>query len=279
MPPEAENLSRTVDILKALGKVYLAKGQFREAAERYEQIIRMGAREPEVYRQFAVALAGQKLYTPDTCRIYNWALNKFPHDKNLCLHVALAGLHNNAEDDHAQRYYEAALKFYPPFAKVLYLRLHKIFHQQAKFDEAFQALKQALYLEKSDDAELVTRLTHLGWRYNRQEELIMTLRFLLGNHEENETIRHALAFSLAHAIILHHRRTQEETEFPLQNETDWPLLLAVLPAPASLDTLAKVRNYATLQLALQYANKPDQNFLTASLASPANGLSSKGAGP
>jgi hypothetical protein len=279
MPPEAENLSRTVDILKALGKVYLAKGQFREAAERYEQIIRMGAREPEVYRQFAVALAGQKLYTPDTCRIYNWALNKFPHDKNLCLHVALAGLHNNAEDDHAQRYYEAALKFYPPFAKVLYLRLHKIFHQQAKFDEAFQALKQALYLEKSDDAELVTRLTHLGWRYNRQEELIMTLRFLLGNHEENETIRHALAFSLAHAIILHHRRTQEETEFPLQNETDWPLLLAVLPAPASLDTLAKVRNYATLQLALQYANKPDQNFLTASLASPANGLSSKSAGP
>jgi Protein kinase domain len=279
MPPEVENLSRTVDILKALGKVYLAKGQFREAAERYEQIIRMGAREPEVYRQFAVALAGQKLYTPDTCRIYNWALNKFSNDKNLCLHVALAGLHNNAEDEHAQRYYEAALKFYPPFAKDLYLRLHKIFHRQARFDEAFQALKQALYLEKSDDAELVTRLTQLGWRYNRQEELIMTLRFLLGNHEENETIRRALAFSLAHAIILHHRRTPEETDFPLQNETDWPLLLAVLPAPASLETLAKVRNYATLQLALQYANKPGQNFLTASLTSPPNGLSPKSAGP
>jgi len=279
MPPEAENLSRAVDILKALGKVYLAKGQFREAAERYEQIIRMGAREPEIYRQFAVALAGQKLYTPDTCRIYNWALNKFPHDKKLCLHVAMAGLHNNAEDEHAQRYYEAALKFYPPFAKDLYLRLHKIFHRQAKFDEAFQALKQALYLEKSDDAELVTRLTHLGWRYNRQEELIMTLRFLLGNHEENETIRRALAFSLAHAIIFHHRQAQEETDFPLHNENDWPLLHASLPAPVALDTLAKVRDYSTLQLALQYTNKPGQNFLTALPASPPNGRPPKSAGP
>lgn len=279
MPPEAENLSRAVDILKALGKVYLAKGQYREAAERYEQIIRMGAREPEVYRQFAVALAGQKLYTPDTCRIYNWTLNKFPHDKNLSLHVAIAALHNSAEDEYAQRYYETALKFYPPFAKDIYLRLHKIFHRQAKFDEAFQALKQALYLEKSNDAELVTRLTHLGWRYNRQEELIMTLRFLLGNHEENETIRRALAFSLAHAIILHRRQGHEEADFPLQNENDWPLLQASLPAPEDLDTLAKVRDYSTLQLALQYANKPGQDFLAASLASTPNGRSLKTAGP
>ncbi|MCI0694983.1 protein kinase [candidate division KSB1 bacterium] len=279
MPPEAENLSRAVDILKALGKVHLAKGQYREAAERYEQIIRMGVREPQVYQQFAVALAGQKLYTPDTCRIYDWALNKFPHDKNLSLHVAIAALHNGAEDECAQRYYETALKFYPPFAKDIYLRLHKIFHRQAKFDEAFQALKQALYLEKSDDPELVTRLTHLGWRYNRQEELIMTLRFLLGNHEENETIRRALAFSLAHAIILHRRQAREESDFPLQNENDWPLLHASLPAPEDLDTLAKVRDYSTLQLALQYANKHGQDFLAASPASTPNGRFLKTAGP
>jgi tetratricopeptide (TPR) repeat protein len=279
MPPEAENLSRAVDILKALGKVYLTKGQYREAAEKYEQIIRLGAREPEVYRHFAVALAGQKLYTPDTCRIYDWALKKFPQDKALCLHVAVAGLHNDAEDERAQHFYEAALKFYPPFAKDLYLRLHKIFHRQAKFDEAFQALKQALYLERGGAVELVTRLTHLGWRYNRQEELIMTLRFLLGNNEENETIRRALAFSLAHAIILHHQQARSETDFHLLSASDWPLLHASLPEPSGLDLLTKVRDYCTLRLALLHANPNGQDFSAAATAAAPNGRPAKNAGP
>ncbi len=278
MPPEAENLSRAVDILKALGKVYLAKNQYREAAEKYEQIIRLGVREPEVYRHFAVALAGQKLYTPDTCRIYDWALKKFPQDKTLCINIAFAGLHNGAEDEHAQYFYETALKFYPPFAKELYLRLHKIFHQQAKFDEAFQALKQALYLERGGAAELVTRLTHLGWRYNRQEELIMTLRFLLGNNEENETIRRTLAFSLAHAIILHHRRAHDETDLYLLRESDWHLLHASLPNPAALDTLAKLREYCTLRLALLH-HRAGQNFSAAEIALPPNGHPARNAGP
>ncbi|MGH7600986.1 MAG: serine/threonine-protein kinase, partial [bacterium] len=49
--------------------------------------------------------------------------------------------------------------------------------------------------------------------------------------------------------------------------------------PEDLDTLAKVRDYSTLQLALQYANKQGQVFLAAAPAPTPNGRSRKTAGP
>ncbi|MDZ7289375.1 MAG: protein kinase [candidate division KSB1 bacterium] len=265
MPPEKENLSRVVETLKALGQLHLANSQYREATEKYEQIIRLGVKDPEVYHHLALALAGQKLYTPETLRLYIWALEKFPHDKKLCLHVAEAGLHNNAEDEQALRFYEAALKLRPAFTKELYLRLHQIFDRQGKFDDSFQALKQALYLEKSDDDQLVTRLTHLGWRYERQEELIMTLRFLFGNHAENPTLRHALACTLAHAIILHHKQKPGHVDFPLGSENDLQLIRTSLPNIDARSTLETVRDYCILQLALFFSR--DKNF-SANTSSP-----------
>jgi hypothetical protein len=185
---------------------------------------------------------------------------KISHDKALCLHITAAALHNQADDEQAQHLYEAALQFHPPFAKDLYLRLHHIFIA-TKIHDSFQALKQALYLERSGDDEPVTRLTHLGWHYDRLEELIMTLRFLLGNNEENQTIRRSLAFSLAHAIILHHRQSGDEVNMP-PSETDLQIVRMALPDPASLDALTKVRDYCTLQLALLLAEKTRRDTLT-----------------
>jgi len=267
MPPEAEKLSRVVEILKTLGQVCLTKNQYREAAEKYEQIIRFGVQDPEVYRHLAVALAGQKLYTPEAQRVYTWALEKFPHDKNICLHIAGAALQHRAEDQNAQRFYEAALKLHPPFAKDLYLHLHSMFHRQGKFDEAFQTLKQALYLDKTLDAHLVSRLTELGWHYDRRDELIMTLRFLLGNHEANPVIRRALAFTLAHAIIWQNRRRQvDQEDFLYGNENDWQLLQTSLPEPATVNTLALARDYCTLKWALLFWQKHQKSFSPASRA-------------
>ena len=261
MPPEIENLSHAVEILKTLGKVYLSKNQYREAAEKFENIIRLGVKDTEAYRHLAVALAGQKLYTPEALRVYAWAVEKFPQDKTVCLHVALAALHHGVEDEQAQRFYEAALKFHPAFAKDLYLHLHYIFHRQKKYDESFQTLKQALYLEHSGEDLLVTRLTQLGWHYDRQQELIMTLQFLLGNNEENPTIRRCLAFSLAHTIIRHHgKQKPSEVNLPYGSETDLQMLQAALPKPANLTTLDAVRDYCTIQLALHVAPKSSKNF-------------------
>jgi len=264
MPLETENLHRAVDILKTLGKVYLSQNQYREATEKFENILRLGVKDADVYRHLAVALAGQKLYTPDALRVYLWAVEKFPHDRSLCLHVAQAALHHHAEDDNAQHFYIAALKFHPPFAKDLYLHLHAIFHRQKKYDESFQTLKQALYLEKSGEAELVARLTQLGWRYDREQELIITLQFLLGNNETNPTIRHCLAFSLAHSLIRHHgKQKSNEANAPFNREMDLTVLQAMLPSPATLKTLEAVRDYCTLQLALLSTPHPNKKFSTA----------------
>jgi len=263
MPLETENLHRAVDLLKTLGKAYLAKNQYRDAAEKFENILRLGFKDADVYRHLAVALAGQKLYTPEAHRVYLWAVEKFPHDRNLCLHVAQAALQHQAEDDQAANFYFAALKFHPPFAKDLYLRLHAIFHRQKKYDESFQTLKQALYLEKSGADQLVTRLTQLGWHYDRTPELIITLQFLLGNNEANPTIRRCLAFSLAHSLIRHHEPAHAgENHAPFNREADLPLLQTMLPAPETLTTLETVREYCTLQLALLAAPRPDKNFVT-----------------
>lgn len=270
MPLETENLHRAVDLLKTLGKAYLSKNQYREATEKFENILRLGFKDADVYRHLAIALAGQKLYTPEAQRVYLWAVEKFPHDRSLCLHVAQAALHHQAEDDHASNFYFAALKFHPPFAKDLYLRLHTIFHRQGKYDESFQTLKQALYLEKSGAAQLVTRLTQLGWRYDRTPELILTLQFLLGNNEANSTIRRCLAFSLAHSLIRHHNQTNAlEGNAPFNGEADLPLLRIMLPKPETLTTLETVREYCTLRLALLSASRSDKNF-TAAPAMPSN---------
>jgi len=271
MPLEAENLSRVVEILQSLGKVYLSRDQYREAAGKFEDILRLGVKDTEVYRHLAVALAGQKLYTPEALRVYIWAVEKFPEDRNICLHVALAALHHNAEDEPAQRFYEAALKFHPPFAKDLYLHLHYIFHRQKKYDESFQTLKQALYLEKSGEDRLVTRLTELGWRYDRQQELIMTLQFLLGNNEENLTIRRCLAFSLAHAIIRHHcKQKPSEVNLPFGSEADLHILQITMPNPAALTGVDMVREYCMLQLALLAAPRPNKNSPSPSIVVPHN---------
>ncbi|MDZ7361352.1 MAG: protein kinase [candidate division KSB1 bacterium] len=265
MPLEAENLSRVVDILKTLGKVYLSKSQYGEAMEKFEDILRLGVKDPEVYRHLAVALAGQRLYTPEALRVYIWAVEKFPHDRIICQHIAQAALHHHAEDEPAQRFYEAALKFHPPFVKDLYLHLHSIFHRQKKYDESFQTLKQALYLEKSGEDQLVTRLTQLGWRYGRHQELIMTLQFLLGNNEKNQTIRRCLAFSLAHTIIRHHcKQKPSEVNLLCGSASDLQLLQAALSPPATLTTVEMVRDYCTLQLALLAAPKPPKDFSAAS---------------
>jgi tetratricopeptide (TPR) repeat protein len=265
MPLEAENLSRVVDILKTLGKVYLSKSQYGEAVEKFEDILRLGVKDTEVYRHLAVALAGQRLYTPEALRVYIWAVEKFPHDRIICQHIAQAALHHHAEDEPAQRFYEAALKFHPAFAKDLYLRLHAIFHRQKKYDESFQTLKQALYLEKSGEDQLVMRLTQLGWRYGRHQELIMTLQFLLGNNENNQTIRRCLAFTLAHMIIRHHcKQKSSEVNLFYDSASDLHLLQAALPPAATLTTIEMVRNYCTLQLALLAAPKPPQDFSAAS---------------
>ena len=261
MPLETENLHRAVDLLKTLGKAYLAKNQYREATEKFENILRLGFKDADVYRHLAIALAGQKLYTPEAQRVYLWAVEKFPHDRSLCLHVAQAALQHQAEDEHAANFYFAALKFHPPFAKDLYLRLHAIFHRQGKHDESFQTLKQALYLEKSGADQLVTRLTQLGWRYDRTPELILTLQFLLGNNEANPTIRRCLAFSLAHGLIRHrHQANGIEGKAPFNGEADLSLLQIMLPKPEALTTLETVREYCTLQLALLSASCPGKNF-------------------
>jgi hypothetical protein len=271
MPLEAENLSRVVDILKTLGKVYLSKSQYGEAVEKFEDILRLGVKDTEVYRYLAAALAGQRLYTPEALRVYIWAVEKFPHDRIICQHIAQAALHHNAEDEPAQRLYEAALKFHPPFAKDLYLHLHSIFHRQKKYDESFQTLKQALYLEKSGEDQLVMRLTQLGWRYGRHQELIMTLQFLLGNNEKNQTIRRCLAFSLAHTVIRHHcKQKPSDVSLLYGSAEDLQLLQATLPAPATLTTVEMVRNYCTLQLALLAAPKPPRDFSAASAFGPQN---------
>ena len=261
MPLETENLDRVVDILKTLGKVYLAKNQYREATEKFENILRLGVKDADVYRHLALALAGQKLYTPDALRVYLWAVEKFPHDRSLCLHVAQAALHHKAEDDNASHFYIAALKFHPPFAKDLYLHLHAIFHRQKKYDESFQTLKQALYLEKSGADQLVARLTQLGWRYEREQELIMTLQFLLGNNEANPMIRRCLAFSLAHGIIRHYDKPKSnEVNASFSSAADLSVLQEVLPNPANLTTLESVREYCTLQLALLFTPPPHKKF-------------------
>ena len=271
MPLEAQNLSRVVDILKTLGKVYLSKNQYSEAAEKFEDILRLGVKDAEVYRHLAVALAGQRLYTPEALRVYIWAVEKFPHDRIICQHVAQAALHHNAEDEPAQRFYEAALKFHPPFAKDLYLHLHSIFHRQKKYDESFQTLKQALYLEKSGEDQLVTRLTQLGWRYGRHQELIMTLQFLLGNNEKNQTIRRCLAFSLAHTIIRHQcKQKPGEVNLLYGSTSDLEMLQATLASPATLTTVEMVRDYCTLQLALLAAPKPPKDFSAVSTAGQQN---------
>jgi Tfp pilus assembly protein PilF len=264
MPLEKENLTRVVEILKQLGRVYLSKNQYREAAEKFEDILRLGVKDSELYCHLAVALSGQKIYTPEALRVYDWAVEKFPQDRSVCLHVSLAALHHNAEDEQAQRFYEAALKFHPPFAKDLYLHLHAIFHRRKKYDESFQTLKQALYLERSGEDQLVTRLTQLGWRYDRQQELIMTLQFLLGNNETNQTIRRCLAFSLAHTIIRHHcKRKPSEVNLPYGSEADLQMLQSALPNSAALTTLSAVQDYCTLQLALLVAPKPAKSLLSA----------------
>ena len=261
MPLETENLHRAVDLLKTLGKAYLSKNQYREATEKFENILRLGFKDADVYRHLAIALAGQKLYTPEAQRVYLWAVEKFPHDRTLCLHVAQAALQHQAEDDQASSFYFAALKFHPPFAKDLYLRLHAVFHRQGKYDESFQTLKQALYLEKGGADQLVIRLTQLGWRYDRTPELILTLQFLLGNNEGNPTIRRCLAFSLAHSLIRHqHQSPAVERSTPFNSETDLPLLRSMLPKPEAFTTLDTVREYCTLQLALLSASRSEKNF-------------------
>lgn len=263
MPLETENLHRAVDLLKTLGKAYLSKNQYREATEKFENILRLGFKDADVYRHLAIGLAGQKLYTPEAQRVYLWAVEKFPHDRTLCLHIAQAALQHQAEDDQASNFYFAALKFHPPFAKDLYLHLHAIFHRQGKYDESFQTLKQALYLEKGGADQLVARLTQLGWRYDRTPELILTLQFLLGNNEGNPTIRRCLAFSLAHGLIRHHPPSHGvERNLPFNSETDLPLLRSMLPKPEALTTLDTVRQYCTLQLALLSTSHSEKNFAT-----------------
>jgi serine/threonine protein kinase/Tfp pilus assembly protein PilF len=255
MPPESQQPHRVSKILQTLGKVYLENGQYAEAIEKFAQLLKLGSHEPEVYRNLALAYAGLKSYAPEAQRAYAQALEKFPNDKTLCLEISPVLLQNGAEDELAQRCYEATLAYHPPFEKALYLHLHQIFRRRKQFDETFQTLKQAIYLDENINELLLKQLVDLGWRYGRLHEVIVTLRFLSGYNEENQVVRRFLAFSLAHAAILH-RKKSNSTDLPFRSEEDFQLLHEFLPSPSSLTTLRMVKDYCLLRLALPFSELP-----------------------
>lgn len=239
--PQQSN--RLASILQTLAEAYFARGQYAEAAERFEQFLQNGGHASDVYEKLALSYLALNEYSAAARKAYEHAFDHFSLDEELCLKICRFLLARQVLDDFSIRVYQRALVFHPPFEKEIYLSFFLYFKNQAQHEHAYEALKQVVLLEQGGEAQNLRQLASLGQQLGRADEVRSLLDRLEQTSPHVEVIRQLRALDYAYLI---HQHSEQDAALQQQRQT----LLTAASHYETLTTLHAVREFCALQYAL-----------------------------
>lgn len=243
-----QQANRLASILQTLAEAYFARGQYAEAAERFEQFIQNGGHAPDVYEKLALSYLALNEYSAAAQKAYEHAFDHFSLDEELCLKICRFLLARQVLDDFSIRVYQRALVFHPPFVKEIYFSFFLYFKNHAQHQHAYEAIKQVVLLEQGGDAQNLRQLANLGQQLGRAAEVRNLLDRLEQTSPHVEVIRQLRALDYAYLI---HEQAEQDAAMQQQRQN----LLTAASRYETLATLHAVREFCALQYALYKLDK------------------------
>ncbi len=251
-----QQANRLASILQTLAEAYFARGQYAEAAERFEQFLQNGGHSSDVYEKLALSYLALSEYSAAARKAYEYVFDHFSLDEEFCLKICRFLLSRQVLDDFSIRVYQRALVFHPPFEKEIYLSFFHYFKNQAQHQHAYEALKQVVLLDQGSEAQYLRELASLGQQIGRATEVHALFDRLEQTSPNVEVIRQLRALDYAYLI---HQQSEQDAALQQQRQT----LLAAASRYETLTTVHAVREFCALQYALYKldANKPSYDFV------------------
>jgi len=246
---------KVTNILQSLAAAYLANRQHENAVEKFLQLKALGDEEPSTCLGLAGAFLGLKQTTPEAIEAYRRFCDLFPEDGELISNIAELLLASRIRTEEALHIYRCALAFHPPFERGLHLVVLEALEARGNFSLALQAARSAALLPGSD-VTAVRKLVSLSWRQRRFDELLQELMMLTEQPTLAGEARLYIALTLVYRA-LHNDSTLASKELRVVKN----VLSHLRPAT----TLAQVREYCLLQLAVERNERP-QSILVEDVA-------------
>ncbi|MFQ5822675.1 MAG: protein kinase [bacterium] len=185
---------QVIDLLKALGRAYLENGENQKASEKYRQLINQGIEDPEILRNFALALARMQSIDDKALHIYKKAVATEQNDEALYLTLSTLLLKEKKTDELALKVYQRSLKFNPPFEEELRTALEKIF-QDTTETISIPELRQSL-LDSHKNPELLYLFLFTSWQEEKYDEALHILKDLYLRSHQNSIYLNAICQTL-----------------------------------------------------------------------------------
>ncbi|MFQ5864299.1 MAG: protein kinase [bacterium] len=186
--------AQVVDLLKTLGRAYLESGESQKACEKYKQLVNQGIEEPEILRNYALALARMQSINDEALHIYKQAVANEPNDEVLYLTLSTLFLKQNIKDALALKVYRGSLKFAPPFEEEIRTALEKIFHEPSE-NISIPELRQA-FLDAQKNPELLYLYLFTAWQQEKYDQALHILKDLYLQTDRNAIYLDAICQTL-----------------------------------------------------------------------------------
>jgi tetratricopeptide (TPR) repeat protein len=165
-------------MLKALGKAYMEKSMHAEAAERFEQLVKLGSADEEVYVLLSKAYIALGRNDDHALKVYQQAVDFAPEDRDVIFAASTAFLRSGRRDQKALEIYEKAVAYNTPNFKQLGTVLAQLYYQQRSFKHCRATTKQLL-ARGGYDPLVLSLFLRSCWHLRAYDDAIAELKRLL----------------------------------------------------------------------------------------------------
>ncbi|MBN2012622.1 protein kinase [candidate division KSB1 bacterium] len=171
---------RVIELLSKLGKAYLEKGQYSEAIDKFNHLIKTGIQNSFVYLNLSKAYILKEQYDDAAVDVFRKTLEFDPENKVINVILSQIFLDEHRDDDEACRVYRKALQYNSKNARELEIALAKIEMNRGNV-QASRKLTEKIILEDAGHPEMVADYVNAGWKEGAFADVQKTLKQLYYN--------------------------------------------------------------------------------------------------
>jgi hypothetical protein len=167
---------KVVELLKALGRAYLENGENHKALEKFRQVADAGDLDPDIIRDYAIAVASTGATDAEALSIYDRAADAAELDEALLKTLSRLFLEHKIQSPTAFKIYRQTLPFSPPFEHDMLSAIADLLKQNSENLPADEIRK--ILLDCSDHPELLSIYLSSAWRSGTFDDALVLLKNL-----------------------------------------------------------------------------------------------------
>ncbi len=181
---EAKKHRDLIIMIMALGNVYLEKGLYAEAANRYHQLLAFKVANSRIYTNLSKAYIGLKRLDKQALEIYQKAIEYDPNNTEIYGTLATSFLNEGRQDSNAIQVYEMALEVDTPVFEKLANHLSSIYFRHNEFIKC-KEITERLLTKSGYQSKALTLFVNSCWKTDKFNDAIIQLKKLIDNTENN----------------------------------------------------------------------------------------------